>query len=173
MRRGLAWALIVPLAAAGVLAGHAAAYALTGASLGSGHDYLAHAPQVVAVVALLALLGAAAEGRRQRFSPLPIALFGATAFAVQEHVERIANTGDVPFLLSTPTFLLGLGLQAPLAVLLWLLARRLLSGLRRQPRRLPPALALLPLAWLERPALVADHAPRGNVPARGPPSMLR
>lgn len=156
-----------------MLAGHAAAYALTGASLGSGHAYLAHAPEIVALVAFLALLGAAGEGRGRRLSPLPIALFGATAFAVQEHVERIAHTGDLPFLLTTPSFLLGLALQAPLAVALWLLARRLLSGLRSKPRRLPPAPALLPLVWLERPALVADHAPRGNVPARGPPSVLR
>ena len=112
-RRMLAWLLVTPLAAAGVLAAHAAAYAVTGHILGEEHGYLEHAPQVAGLLASLALLGLALQERSLRPSSAwwvaPIAPLG---FTCQEHLERLAHTGELPWLLTTPTFLVGLALHA-------------------------------------------------------------
>ena len=96
-RRTLAWLLVPPIAAAGVLAAHAVAYALTGTDPGPEHEYLGHAPQVVGLLASLALLGLALQERSLRprstrwFTPVaPI------AFVCQEHLERLAHTGEFP-----------------------------------------------------------------------------
>jgi len=65
-RRLLAWLLVTPLAAAGVLVGHALAYALTATDAGPEHDYLAHVPQVVGLLASIALAGLALQDRSVR-----------------------------------------------------------------------------------------------------------
>ena len=71
--------------------------------------YLEHGPQVVAVLATVALLGLALQDRSLRaasawwFAPL-----APVGFAAQEHLEGLAHTGDLPWLLTTPSFLLGL-----------------------------------------------------------------
>jgi hypothetical protein len=169
VRRSLLWLLALPFAGVSVLLGHWVAYRLAGAPADNFHGYLAHAPQVVAILATLGLLGLARDARARRSSPVPIALLGAFAFAVQEHVERLVHTGHLPFLLTSPVFLLGIALQLPLAAVLWLAARSVAGRLQPTPRRGPPRPALLPLVLIPVPA----HVPRGpalRTPrGRGPP----
>ena len=136
-RRLLAWILVTPVAAAGVLVTHALAYRLTGTQPGPVHEYLAHLPQVVFVLASLALTGLAFQERSlSRFSAWWVAPLAPLGFTAQEHVERLLHTGQLPFLLTSPTFLLGLALQFPIAVVCVALVRRVLGTLpaaRRQP----------------------------------------
>src|SRR4029078_10457577 len=94
------------------------------------------------LLASLALLGLALQERSLRPSSAwwvaPIAPLGFTA---QEHLERLAHTGELPWLLTTPTFLVGLALQLPVAVACVLLVRRVAGTLERRspPSRAPPA----------------------------------
>ena len=133
-RRALAWALVTPVAAAGVLAAHALAYRLTGTPTGAVHAYLDHGPQVVAVLATVALLGLALQDRSLTAASTwwfaPLAPLG---FAVQEHIEGLAHTGHLPWLFTTPTFVLGLALQIPIALLCVLVVRRI-TGTLTAPR---------------------------------------
>jgi uncharacterized membrane protein len=169
MRRPLTWLVTLPFAAASVVLGHAIAYGVTGTPTGGMHDYLAHAPQVVFILASLAVLGLAADARARRHSPVPLAMLGIGAFVAQEHLERLIHTGHVPFLLASPVLWLGIALQLPLAAVIWLVARRVAEDIaaptRRPASRVPRLLLLLaPLV----PPLVAS-APAATCPARGPP----
>jgi hypothetical protein len=154
-----------------VLLGHWAAYRLVGAPADDFHGYLAHAPQVLAILATLALFGLARDVRSRSSSPVPVVLLGAMAFAIQEHVERLAHTGHLPFLLTSPVFLLGLALQLPLAVVVWAAARSLAEQLKPGLPRRPPRPALIPLVLIPLPSLrhrgVDVWAPCG----RGPPNF--
>ena len=125
MRRTLTWLVTLPFAAASVVLGHAIAYDVTGTPTGGMHDYLAHAPQVVFILASLAVLGLAADSRARRHSPVPLAVLGIGAFVAQEHLERLIHTGHMPFLFASPVLWLGIALQLPLAVAIWFVARRL------------------------------------------------
>jgi hypothetical protein len=129
-RRVLAWVLVAPLVGASVLVGHWLAYGLTGRSLGEVHEYLGHAPEVVALVALVGLVGLAVDQRATRLSARPFAGFGVVVFVVQEHAERLAHDGQLPFLLTDRTFLLGLVLQLPVGLAAVLIARRFVADLR-------------------------------------------
>jgi hypothetical protein len=168
MRRTFTWLVTLPFAAASVLVGHALAYRLTGTPMGNVHGYLEHVPQVVFILVSVALLGLAADSRARRQSPLPLAGLAVVSFAVQEHLERLAHTGHVPFLLLSPVFWLGIALQAPLAVVIWLVSRRVSADIAaRVPVRLP-RLGRLPIVLAEpAPApLVARRsaARRGRAP---------
>ena len=57
----VAWILVTPLAATGILVAHAAAYGLTGTPTGPLHAYLDHVPQIVAVLATIGLVGLALQ----------------------------------------------------------------------------------------------------------------
>lgn len=171
MRRSLIWLVSLPFAAVSILSGHAVAYALTGAPAEGLHGYLEHAPQVVAILALLGLLALAYAGRARTPSSLPVAALAALGFACQEHLERFAHTGEVPFLLGSPTFLLGLALQLPFAALVWVLARRVARSLVSAGRQGPPALALLPLLLAPVPRVAVTVPPRGRIRGRAPPSF--
>jgi hypothetical protein len=171
-RRMLAWLLITPLAAVGVLAAHAAAYAATGASLGEEHGYLDHAPQVAGLLSSLALVGLALQERSLRPRSVwwfaPIAPLG---FTCQEHLERLVHTGQLPFLLTSPTFLVGLALQLPVAAVCFVLVRRIvgtLPGAQRRSRAEPRG-AWLPLT--DTPPLVVRSAWRTPRRGRGPPAL--
>lgn len=169
MRRTLTWLIALPFAAASVLLGHAIAYGVTGTPTGGMHDYLAHAPQVVFILASLAVLGLAADTRARRHSPVPLATLGIGAFVAQEHVERLIHTGHLPFLFASPVLWLGIALQLPLAIAIWFIARRLAEDIatpaRRTARRLPRfAQLIVPLVLLPVAA-----TPGAAFPARGPP----
>ena len=172
-RRLLAWVLVTPVAAAGVLVTHPLAYRLTGTKPGPVHEYLAHVPQVVVVLASIALVGLAVQERSlSRLSARWVAPLAPVGFACQEHLERLVHEGHVPWLLTSPTFLLGLALQLPVTLACVLLVRRIigtLTGVRRR-RSLRPGDAWLP-ASTSAPFLPrAARPPRAT--GRGPPALL-
>jgi hypothetical protein len=172
-RRMLAWALVTPVAAAGILAAHALAYRLTGTAPGSLHDYLGHAPQLVGVLASVGLVGLALSERSIGRPPAwAYALVAPLGFTCQEHVERLVHTGDLPWLLTTPAFLVGLALQVPVALLCVLVARRVEGSLRGVRRSRPASVGEvwlpLPDAPTSWPRIVRLPRPRG----RGPPLLL-
>jgi hypothetical protein len=167
------WLAVSPLVAAGVVVSHTLAYRLTSTPAGQVHGYLDHAPQLllvllVAGVALggLELTRLGASLRLPAAWPFPAAAIAT--FAVQEHLERFVHTGDVPWLLGSRVFLVGLLLQLPVALAAWALARRLLRALEPVLAR-PPRLPRHLLAVLPAPAgpvrALAVAVPRG----RGPP----
>ena len=170
----LAWLLVTPFAAAGILVAHALSYALTGTQPGSLHGYLEHAPQVLGVLASIGLVGLAVQERSVGRVPTgAFALAAPIGFAVQEHVERLVHTGHVPFLLTSPAFLLGLLLQAPVALVCLLVARRVAGTLTvDRPPRSPaiPCGAWLPLT--ARAVTVPRSPSRTRPSGRGPPLVL-
>jgi hypothetical protein len=172
VRHALAWLLALVLAGAGTLVGHAAAYRLTGQPAGEVHAYLDHVPQVLFVLATLAVALLAVTRASTAPPAWPFPAIALTAFAVQEHVERLLHTGEVPWLLTDPTFLTGLIVQLPLAIGAWAIARRLLRALAASPERprLLPAyqVALAPAAPTPRLG-----RPSSTASARDPPQLLR
>jgi hypothetical protein len=173
VRRLVAWILVTPVAAAGVLAAHALAYRVTGTRPGPMHEYLAHVPQVVVVLASIALLGLAVQERSlSRFSARWVAPLAPLGFACQEHVERLVHDGHVPLLVSSPTFLVGVALQVPVALACVALVRCVVGtatvvGRSRAPR---PGGAWLPLSG-SAPLLPRAGRPR-RATGRGPPSLI-
>lgn len=174
-RRALTWTLTLPLVGASVLVGHALAYRLTGAAAGSMHDYLGHAPQVLALLAVVGLLGLAIDQRGERVATMPFAGLGVAVFAAQEHLERVAHTGDLPLLLTDPAFLVGLVLQVPVGLVAVWIARRLaavLGGAPSQTAR-PPIVATVLLAWTPAAWPVRRQPPSTTALGRGPPILVR
>jgi hypothetical protein len=193
MRRGLTWLVAVPLIVAGSQAAHALTYRLVypgtpfraRALLATGHGYLGRLPLVlgvglaIAVVALLAAVLDASRGHRPR--ELPASAFGALAplaFALQELLELSLHTGTFAWhAVAAPTFLPGVLLQLPFALLAWLTARLLLRAASRAGRALavPPPAGRLLSSVSTAPA--AATLPRARVLAyrlakRGPPLPL-
>jgi hypothetical protein len=163
---------VLPLVAGGMLVSHELAYRLTGTPGGSLHDYLEHAPQLLAVAAFAGLALAGFSTRLRRPSAWPFAVAALVAFAVQEHLERVLHTGELPWLLTSPVFLVGLLLQAPVALLAWALAHRLLAAL--EPMRLrQPVFRPLIFAVAEPALLDVRPAPPATRGARGPPHLRR
>lgn len=169
MRRTLTWLVTLPFAAASVLIGHAIAYRAFGLPTAELHGYLEHAPQIVLVLVTLALLGLAADARSRRGSPAPLASLAIVAFVTQEHVERLIHTGDVPFLLASPVLWLGIVLQLPLAIAIWVVARRLAEEIAASGRGSVPRIAWFPLALASSPGKPGAAAVPAAHPARGPP----
>lgn len=180
-RPRIAWALSLPLAAVGWLSAHSLAYRIVEEPAGHHsevHGYLPYA-QVVAVAAVVVALAycvAAGMRRAPRERPplVPFALVPFAGFALQEHCERLLSGVGFPLeALLEPTFLIGMALQIPFALVSLLLARALLvlgdaigSALAGgfAPRlSLPPFLrSPAPEAELSRiPALALGHAERG------------
>jgi hypothetical protein len=172
VRHGIAWLLTLVLAAAGTLLGHVLAYRLTGQSAGEVHAYLGHVPQLLLLLATLAACPLAFTRGTKSPPAWPFPFLALSAFAVQEHLEQLVHTGELPWLLTRPSFLVGLVLQLPLALAAWAVARRLLRALDAAPRRvrLLPAVSLA----VALPAVVCrlDRAPVPRA-ARGPPLILR
>jgi hypothetical protein len=173
-RRMLAWLLVTPLAAAGILVAHAAAYGLTGTPAGPVHAYLDHVPQVVAVLATIGLVGLAVQQRGVGSRAIgAFALAAPVGFACQEHLERLVHTGEIPWLLTTPSFLLGLALQVPVALVCVLVARRVVGTLASvRPLRRPPALGVVALPLSEAPCFRAATARPTRATGRSPPALL-
>jgi hypothetical protein len=190
MRRSLTWLVAVPLLVAGSQAAHVLTYRLVypGTSIRvhalalSGHGYLDRLPLALGVglaIALVALVVAvldASRGRQAR--ALPAWAFGVLAplaFALQEILELSLHSGTFAWhAVAAPTFLPGLALQLPFALLAWLAARLLLQAAGRAGRALtsrPPTggvvslLLLAPLgATLPRARPLASRLAK-----RGPP----
>jgi hypothetical protein len=172
VRHALAWFLTLVLAAAGTLLGHALAYRLTGEPLGDVHAYLGHAPQLLLLLATLAACPLAFTRGAATPPAWPFPFLAVGTFVVQEHLERLVHTGQLPWLLTNPSFLAGLALQLPLALAAWAVARRLLRALRASSRRvrLLPATSLAIV--LPTPLWRVGHAAVASS-ARGPPAVLQ
>lgn len=195
MERIAVWLLSLPLMLGGSAVAHWAAYRIAyaapaerGAELaGSGHGYLAHAPQALAVAAAVlavafvvrAATARATSARGHALSLLPFAALPPLAFAVQEHLERLIHDGALPLHTATePTFLIGLALQLPFALVAFGLARLLLQMAERvaRARRVAPP-RRRPAAPLDRRPVSAVLEPAASPlalarPLRGPPAAL-
>ena len=173
MRRTLLAIVALPVIASGTFAAHAAAYGLLGAPSEGVHGYLAHVPQVLALLTLPALLAAAVAGRSRSPRAWPFAVAALSAFIIQEHLERLAHSGHLPFLLDRPVFLLGLALQLPFALVAWLGARWLLRVAGGAVVRRPPRVSGL-LLPLPEPSGIEPRPIAGRTPAspRAPPRLL-
>jgi hypothetical protein len=166
------WLAVSPIVVAGVLVSHALAYRLTGTPTGSLHGYLDHAPQVLLVVALVGLLVAGLASRMSALAAWPFPVAALATFAAQEHVERLAHTGELPSLFDSPAFLVGLLLQLPVALVVWVAARWLLGALvETRVRR--PRLPRLSLPVLAPRTVDVCGVPIRPLPGRGPPRLRR
>jgi hypothetical protein len=188
-RRLLAWLLAAPLTVGASLAGHELAYrivepdaqARAHALDETGHAYFQHLPLVVALasVMLLFAFGAhvnAAIGRASsRLTLKPFAALPPLVFILQEHFERLWHDAAFPAgAVAEPTFLVGLILQVPFALLAYGLARLLI----RAADELGAALGAARLSPLEAVAVLVPtgaRAPRlhplsAGYPVRGPPA---
>jgi hypothetical protein len=138
-----------------------------------GHAYFGSMPVLVAALVtvlaagLVLCVGEGLRGRTRGLGPpaLLFALLPPLGFVVQEHVEELVRSGSLSsHLITEPTFLTGLALQLPFAVVALLLcrglyglgygvgrflARRLavatcVHGLALQVRRRPACVTLTP-----------------------------
>ena len=171
MNHPRAWLAVSPVVAAGVFVAHSLAYRLTGTPSAPLHSYLAHAPQVLLV---LAVAGFVIGGLGARLDAPPARAFPLAAlatFVVQEHVERIAHGGGLLALVTSPAFLVGVALQIPVALVAWALARWLLAAVRvRLGRRAARPQYLLGILVPRR--LVVAFLQVRIPPGRGPPRLL-
>jgi hypothetical protein len=165
MRRSVTWLVALPLLLAGSQAAHLFAYRIVypGTQIRSrilletGHGYLDRLPLVLGVaggITLVSLLVAGLDASRGRgartLPPWAFGLLAPTAFALQEYLERSLHAGAFAWhAAAEPTFLPGLLIQLPFALLAWLVARLLLraavhAGRAFAPQRPPRYVALLP-----------------------------
>jgi hypothetical protein len=168
------WLAVSPLVAAGVVVSHTLAYSLTGTPAGPVHGYLGHAPQLLFVLAIAGLALGGLESFRLGSARLrppgawPFPAVALATFVVQEHLERYVHTGHVPVLVGSRTFVVGLLLQLPVALVAWAVARRLLRALAHAPAG-PPRVPRYLVGVVPAPAgparALAAVTPRG----RGPP----
>jgi hypothetical protein len=187
MRRGLVWALTLPLVLLGTQAAHALAYDLVYPQaherilLATGHGYLTWLPLALALAGAVALaaLGVAAvdaaRGRPARALPAwAFALLPPATFAIQETLELSLHTGSFnAHALLAPTFLPGLLLQLPLALGAYFAARFLLRTAERVGRALAQTRLRSGLAQLvPAPTAAALHARAvvAGCSSRGPPA---
>lgn len=150
MRRRLTWLVALPAMLAGTEAAHALAYRLVFPDAAvrlhvlalTGHDYLAWLPLALGVTGAVGLVGFVfavrdvACGRRVReLTPVAFALLPPVAFALQELLELSLHTGTFGWhAFDEPTFLPGLALQLPFALLAYVVARLLLRAAVRLGR---------------------------------------
>jgi hypothetical protein len=196
-RRVAAWLLSFPLMVVGSQVAHVLAYRIVYPNahvrlselLATGHSYMrypAYVPMLLGVLGAAELLGAgwvfAGSARRSLQRPVPawaFALLPLLCFTVQEFLERWLSGGSLPWwMVLQPTFRVGLLLQLPFALAVFLLARALLRVAERVGNALRGAAARPPLVgfsvgWVvlevcppQRGALAGGHAGRGPPRAR-------
>jgi hypothetical protein len=165
-RRSVAWLLTLPLAVIGAQLAHEVAYRLVESGAherahllaDTGHGYLrltaAGLGVLVAAIFFSLVLEVRSLGRDaapQRPRLWAFAAFVPATFIFQEHAERLLHDGAFPWGAALePTFLVGIVLQLPFAVLAYAVARLLLGVaralaalLRRaEPPRLPARAAI-------------------------------
>ncbi len=189
-RRTGVWLLTGVLSVFGSQLAHSLAYRLvapdqaerTALLAASGHRYLTYAPLAIAIGATLVVVAFLAQvrgliGGSSRWQPTlwAFALFAPAVFVVQEHLERLVHGRVVPWSTATDsTFLIGLALQLPFALLAYLLACVVLRAAAKVARAVVQtpfsghACAVsIPAAdvWAPRPGVLAL-----GYPTRGPPS---
>jgi len=188
VRRGITWALTLPLMLGGIEAAHALAYRLVYPQLdgrvllATGHAYLAWLPLLLGLsgaLALVALVAAgidAPHGRSPRHMPAwAFAVVPPIAFVLQEVLELSLHLGTFGWrAVLAPTFLPGLALQLPLALLAYVAARLLLRTAERlgralAPLRLASLLELAPAVPVEELFVRIAATSRTS---RGPPQVV-
>jgi hypothetical protein len=190
MRRSAAWLAAVPLMLGGSQLAHALAYRLAYPQahvrvlhmLASGHSYFTRLPLALAAAGaclLVSLVSAAldaARGRPARALPAPaFALLPPLAFALQELLELSLHTGTFAWhAVLAPTFLPGLALQLPLALLMYLVARVLLRAAERIGRALrrPAPRARTSPTFAAAPPVPSVRLRAGRRLARPPPRVV-
>ena len=121
---------------------------------------------VLIVAALATEVRLHVRGRRaDRPSLWAFGLVAPALFTCQEHIERLAHDGTVPWLAGEPTFLAGLALQLPFALAAYLVARLLLRVARSIARVLAP-LDPAPLARPRRVGRASTRCCRARRPLR-------
>ncbi len=138
MKRSHAWLVTMPIALAGIEAAHALANAVFGSPEGAGELFASAAsgsglaPIAAGLGAACVLAGLAAKvvgagASRPRTFALPFALLPPLAFVLLEVAEGLFHRGTVPWSdLHEPTFLVGLALQVPFALLGYSISRLVL-----------------------------------------------
>lgn len=186
MRRGAAWLAAVPLMLGGSQLAHAAAYRIAYPQahvrllhmLATGHSYFTRLPLVLAaagaclLVSLAVTACDAARGRPMRALPAwAFALLPPLAFALQELLELSLHTGHIAWhAFAAPTFLPGLALQLPFALLAFLVTRLLLRVAAKVGRLLAtrPDIPTVVRFWNDCDLLESRSRSRRAVP-RAPP----
>jgi len=190
MRRSVAWLVAVPLMLGGSQLAHALAYRIAYPQahvrvlrlLATGHAYLSWVPLALGVSSacvLVSLACAALEAARGRAAhalpPAAFALLPPAAFAVQEVLELSLHTGTFAWhAVLAPTFVPGLLLQLPVAVVVYVTARLLLRAAERIGRAFARTRLSLRPAVLRAPAAaVVDGllSPSARL-ARAPPRVV-
>ena len=186
MRRRLDWLVALPLMLGGTQVAHGLAYTLVypqahARLLQTGHGYLGWLPVVFAVSGALALVGLAAavvdtaRGRHSRELPAAaFALLPPVVFVLQEVLELSFRTGTLGWrAILAPTFLPGLALQLPLALVAFFLARLLLRAATRVGQALVrPAVIPTPQLLRAVEPLLLGRLALLNVGARAPPHAV-
>jgi hypothetical protein len=189
MSRSLAWLAAAPLMLVGSQLAHAIAYRIVFPQaharvlylLATGHAYTRWLPIALAVAGACVLVSLSAtvfdsvRGRETRALPAPaFALLPPLAFALQETLELSLHTGTFAWrAVLAPTFVPGLLLQLPVALVTYLVARLLLRAAVRLGRALAasPALRRSPQATPARSSL-HRRLPTGRRLARAPPRVV-
>jgi hypothetical protein len=173
VNRTRAWFVVSPVVAAGVLVSHALAYRITGTPTDRFHAYLEHAPQVLLVLTLTAIVIGGFGRRREAPAAYVFPLVAVSTFVLQEHIERLVHGGSFPILLTTPAFVVGLLLQIPTALIAWGLARWLLAAVGERPARHIAVRACFDLLIRPLAASLCDSLESPAARGRGPPPLLR
>ena len=140
MRRRSAWLVSLPLVVLGSLLAHELDYLVVAGEHANallaetGHGYFSQLPAAALLGLSCVILGlglaALDQVRGVRGKSIPawlIALVPLAGFTLQEHAERFAHSGDVPWAAALEaTFIAGLALQLPFAALAFVAARALL-----------------------------------------------
>jgi hypothetical protein len=153
-----------------VLAAHALAYLLAREPNAGVHGYLSHAPQVIGIAGLLGLFALGVAAQPARPPAMPFLVVAASTFALQEHLERYAHSGHWPFLVASPFFLIGLALQIPVALAVWVVVRWLVGSPSGRPTSRPPRLAFVPVSFVPAAVVRVPRVLPAVASARGPPS---
>jgi hypothetical protein len=141
-QRRAAWLVALPVATASWLNAHCLAFVLVPPASGEhmnhhaqgGHTYFGSAPVLIAALVtvlaagLVLCVSEGLRGSKARLGPpaLLFAVLPPLGFVVQEHIEDLVRWGSVsPGLITEPTFVTGLALQLPFAVVALLLCRGL------------------------------------------------
>lgn len=190
--RRLVWLLLIPLMLGGTELAHWLAFRLvypnawerSQALAATGHSYLSYWPAFAGVgfaFVVVGLILCAAEhtrgngGASLRVSPGVFAALPPLAFALQEHLEALVHSGSITGVAEEPTFLVGVVLQFPFALVAYLIARLLLRvaelvgrSVRGASCRQSPEPARSG-GW--EPGALRSMAVLGARLSRGPPSL--